>query len=152
MNRADRLKAEGEGRRGNTVGFALTVLQRRLASSPEAIWKSLERRRDRLEKRRQEMLRIANQDPDDQPLRQRLDFLLGRRDLDDDAIDDIEDLAGDELEELEEDVVDAATAAKTVAELETEIAILNDLAELARRVRFSGTRPQVDRAAHDPRG
>ena len=139
MNRADRLKAEGEGRRGNTVGFALTVLQRRLASSPEAIWKSLERRRDRLEKRRQEMLRIANQDPDDQPLRQRLDFLLGRRDLDDDAIDDIEDLAGDELEELEEDVVDAATAAKTVAELETEIKILNDLAELARRVRFSGT-------------
>src|SRR4249919_3887994 len=42
MNRADRLKAEGEGRRGNTVGFALTVLQRRLASSPEAILRSLE--------------------------------------------------------------------------------------------------------------
>jgi superfamily II DNA or RNA helicase len=139
MNRADRLKAEGEGRRGNQVGFALTVLQRRLASSPEAIWQSLVRRRDRLEKRRQEMLRIANADPEDQPLRQRLDFLLGRRDLDDEAIDDLEDLAGDELEELEEDVVDAATAAKTVAELETEIAILNDLAELARRVRFSGT-------------
>ena len=38
MNRAERLKAEGEGRRGNTVGFALTVLQRRLASSPEAIF------------------------------------------------------------------------------------------------------------------
>jgi len=37
MNRADKLKAQGEGRRGNTVGFALTVLQRRLASSPEAI-------------------------------------------------------------------------------------------------------------------
>ncbi|MDW8339815.1 MAG: DEAD/DEAH box helicase, partial [Thermoleophilia bacterium] len=51
MNRADRLKAEGEGRRGNVVGFALTVLQRRLASSPEAIYQSLRRRRERLETR-----------------------------------------------------------------------------------------------------
>lgn len=51
MNRADRLVAEGQGRRGNTVGFALTLLQRRLASSPEAIYQSLSRRRKRLEAR-----------------------------------------------------------------------------------------------------
>jgi hypothetical protein len=38
MNRAEKLKREGEGRRGNVVGFAPTVLQRRLASSPEAIY------------------------------------------------------------------------------------------------------------------
>jgi superfamily II DNA or RNA helicase len=138
MNRADRLKAEGEGRRGNTVGFALTVLQRRLASSPEAIWQSLVRRRDRLDKRRREMATIAAGLDEDKPLRARLDYLLGRKDLDDEAIDDIEDLDGEEVEELEEDVVDAATAARTVAELETEIAILADLAELARQVRFSG--------------
>ena len=138
MNRADRLKAEGEGRRGNTVGFALTVLQRRLASSPEAIWQSLVRRRDRLDKRRREMANIAAGIDEDQPLRTRLDFLLGRKDIDEDAIDDMEDLDGEEMEELEEDVVDAATAAKTVAELETEIVILTDLAELAQRVRFSG--------------
>ena len=49
MNRAQRLQAEGEGRRGTIVGFALTVLQRRLASSPEAIYQSLRRRRERLE-------------------------------------------------------------------------------------------------------
>jgi hypothetical protein len=55
MNRADRLKQEGD-RRGQTLGFALTVLQRRLASSPEAILRSLERRRRRLERRRQQML------------------------------------------------------------------------------------------------
>ena len=55
MNRADRLKQEGDNKRGFTVGFALTVLQRRLASSPEAILKSLERRHKRLEKRRHEM-------------------------------------------------------------------------------------------------
>lgn len=48
MGRADDLKRAGEGRRGNTVDFALTVLQRRLASSPEAILRSLERRHNRL--------------------------------------------------------------------------------------------------------
>ena len=37
MNRAAKL----DGKRRNTVGFALTVLQRRLASSPEAIYRSL---------------------------------------------------------------------------------------------------------------
>src|SRR5207249_7603022 len=47
FNRADHL--DNENRRG-TVGFALTILQRRLASSPEAIYKSLLRRRERLEK------------------------------------------------------------------------------------------------------
>ena len=130
----DQLKREGEGRRGNTVGFALTVLQRRLASSPEAILKSLERRKARLEKRRREML---GKGPGEQTFRQRIDVLLNK---DEQSIDeDLEDLSSDELETLEEDVVDAATSARTVAELEREIANLADLAELARRVRHSGT-------------
>ena len=51
FNRADAL--ENEGRKG-TIGFALTILQRRLASSPEAIYQSLRRRRERLEKRLRE--------------------------------------------------------------------------------------------------
>src|SRR5690606_26560416 len=46
FNRAEQL--DNGGRKG-TVGFALTVLQRRLASSPEAIYQSLQRRRKRLE-------------------------------------------------------------------------------------------------------
>ncbi len=136
MNRADRLKEAGEGRRGNTVGFALTVLQRRLASSPQAILRSLERRRARLERRRREV--SATPLAEDQPLRQRLDTLLGRAG-DDDIDDRIDDLVGEEREELEEDVVDAATAARTIAELDKEIAILGDLIELARRVRHAGT-------------
>src|SRR5690554_3028791 len=41
FNRAETLA--NEGRKG-TVGFALTILQRRLASSPEAIYQSLRRR------------------------------------------------------------------------------------------------------------
>ncbi len=51
MNRAEQLKKEGDGRRSAVVGFALTILQRRLASSPRAILRSLERRRDRLSAR-----------------------------------------------------------------------------------------------------
>ncbi len=51
FNRADQL--DNNGRRG-TIGFALTVLQRRLASSPEAIYQSLKRRKARLEDRLRE--------------------------------------------------------------------------------------------------
>ena len=51
FNRAEALL--NEGRKG-TVGFALTILQRRLASSPEAIYQSLRRRRERLERRLRE--------------------------------------------------------------------------------------------------
>ncbi len=133
MNRAEQLTKEGEGRRGNTVGFALTVLQRRLASSPEAILRSLERRRRRLEARRTEL-----QSPGTgSELERRLAQLLGRAErLDDDALDD---LTGEELETAEDAVVDAASAARTLAELDKEIAILGDLVELATRVRLSGT-------------
>jgi superfamily II DNA or RNA helicase len=132
MNRAERL----EKGRGNTVGFALTVLQRRLASSPEAILRSLERRRRRLERRRREIAFGAVL-TEDQPLRGRLDQLLGR--TSEDHIDDrLDELDGNELEELEEDVVDAATAARTIAELDVEIGVLADLEQLAHRVRHSG--------------
>src|SRR6266576_2612045 len=51
MNRADRV---GDNSRRNNVGFALQILQRRLASSPAAIHRSLERRRKRLEERLRE--------------------------------------------------------------------------------------------------
>lgn len=137
MNRADKLKQEGEGRRGNVVGFALTVLQRRLASSPEAIYHSLRRRRERLE------ARVAEE-------------RLGRRaaestiDLTEDLDappEDVDDLSDDELAELEEEVVDQASAAKTVAELESEIATLRRLEALAERVRNAGTDAKWTRMA-----
>ncbi|HEY9390791.1 MAG TPA: helicase-related protein, partial [Mycobacteriales bacterium] len=137
MNRAERLSASGDRRRGNTVGFALTVLQRRLASSPEAILRSLERRRTRLERRRREMARDASV-AEEKKLRQRLDELLGRN-TDGDVDDRLDDLAGEEREQVENDVVDAATAARTAAELDKEIAILADLVELAHRVRYSNS-------------
>ncbi|WP_343242480.1 MULTISPECIES: helicase-related protein [unclassified Streptomyces] len=127
MNRAERL----DGRRGNQVGFALTVLQRRLASSPEAIGKSLERRRRRLEARREELLAA------------KLDADLGigpagsvpAVSMDSpDLTGELDDLSGEELENLEEEVVDSASAALTIAELEQEIDSLRDLERLSIRV------------------
>ncbi len=52
FNRAEALQND---KRAGTVGFALTILQRRLASSPEAIYQSLRRRRERLESRLREL-------------------------------------------------------------------------------------------------
>ena len=55
----DRAAALANAGRAGTVGFALTILQRRLASSPEAIYRSLRRRRERLEGRRREFEVLA---------------------------------------------------------------------------------------------
>jgi superfamily II DNA or RNA helicase len=52
FNRAEALQND---KRAGTVGFALTILQRRMASSPEAIYQSLRRRHDRLDKRLREL-------------------------------------------------------------------------------------------------
>ena len=141
MTNADKLKEAGDFKRGATVGFALTVLQRRLASSPEAILKSLERRHKRLEKRRNE-LRYGNIASEDQNLAERLRDLLGKDPTESDLTDfgsDGDDLPGGEAEDAEAEIADAATAARTIAELDKELAILADLTELARRVRHLGT-------------
>jgi superfamily II DNA or RNA helicase len=131
MNRAERLKAAGEGSRGAIVGFALTGLQRRLASSPEAIYQSLSRRHRRLEKRvAEERMRRRGAELAAAKLRGGLHL------LDEDF--DLDDLPEGELEELEEELVDEASAAGTIAELEYEIATLADLEDLARQLRDSG--------------
>ena len=51
FNRIDELE---HGGRRSAIGFALTILQRRLASSPAAIYHSLRRRREKLETRLEE--------------------------------------------------------------------------------------------------
>ena len=105
MGRAEQLAAEGEGRRGNRVGFAVTVFQRRLASSPEAIFQSLTRRRRRLEDKASEVKaqQRASRSHREEPL------LVQLNDPDEDLDDDIEDLDGAEVEKLEEQLVDQAT-------------------------------------------
>ena len=130
FNRADQL--ENDGRKG-TVGFALTVLQRRLASSPEAIYGSIKRRRERLESRLREERLLAR---GSHAARLSLpDALPG---FDEDDWPDDEELPSEEQENLEEELVDQATAARTIEELEAEIGILTDLEKEALRVRNSG--------------
>jgi superfamily II DNA or RNA helicase len=141
MSRADRLKQHGDAKRGFTVGFALTVLQRRLASSPEAILKSLERRYARLKRRRDEMRYGTHAAEEvDRNLSARLRDLLGKDPTDANLGDviDSDDLPSGEAEDAESEIADAATAARTVAELDKELAILADLVEVTRRVRYSG--------------
>jgi superfamily II DNA/RNA helicase len=127
FNRADAL--ENNGRKG-TVGFALTILQRRLASSPEAIYQSIHRRRERLQKRLHEEESLR------QDLVAQIDF--GRTIDLEDWEDDFDDVPEDEREATEEEVVDQATAARTVAELQAEIEQLNQIEQLALKVKRSG--------------
>jgi len=123
MGKADQL----EGARRGSVGFALTALQRRLASSPEAIFQSLKRRRERLERRiREEKLGVRGQ----QALANLPDSLVPPEDDDDQT--------AEEQENLEEALVDQASAAQTIAELEQEVAILQKLQEQAAAVVASG--------------
>jgi superfamily II DNA or RNA helicase len=126
FNRADKL--ESEGRRG-TVGFALTMLQRRLASSPEAIFQSLRRRRERLEARLREERLLR---------RGTIAQLEGYgSDLTADDLEAIEESPADEQETKVEEIADQATAARTIAELEAEIQTLRRLEAQALDVRRS---------------
>ncbi|TXI55355.1 helicase-related protein [Mycolicibacter arupensis] len=120
MNRADRIG----GKRKNTVGFALTVLQRRLASSPEAIYRSLVRRTERLTRKKQQILdgSYVEKEPG-------IDL----------ASLDADDYNAEEIEDIEEELLDAATAAQTVEELDAELLELAELTRVAKSVRDSGT-------------
>ena len=121
FNRADQLSNE----RKNTVGFALTILQRRLASSPEAIFQSLHRRRERLENRLNE-----------EKLGKRAEDYRSSINYDADYDDD--DYSSEEIEREEENVADQASAARTIQELEAEIRTLKHLEKIANEVRLSG--------------
>ncbi|MDE0553615.1 MAG: helicase-related protein, partial [Candidatus Poribacteria bacterium] len=131
MNRADRIK----GQQGNRIGFALTILQRRLASSPEAIYRSIQRRRQRLEERLQEE-QHRKTDP-----QATLDIQVDNRlPTDAEQVDEFYDESpAEEVETTEEKVVARASAARTITELQAEIQTLKHLEGLAQRVRQSRT-------------
>ncbi|MXW42985.1 MAG: DUF3883 domain-containing protein [Acidimicrobiia bacterium] len=133
MDRASRMQEEGDRRRGIIFGFALAALQRRLASSPAAIYHSLRRRRDRLGEQASELRRLA---AGGSPVPV-TDLPRGVRfsDLEDFDFDNFDDV---ELEELEDHVIDASTAAATAEEIEAEVAELKGLVKLADVVRTSG--------------
>lgn len=132
MNRAERFADQEQQRRVN-VGFALMTLQRRLASSPEAILRSIVRRRERLEARlREERIALRGRSAT-----QRLKS-TGPDITEDDWDEMDEEAPAEEREEIEQQLTDNATAAQTIAELETEIAHLRELESLAKSVRNLG--------------
>ena len=123
FNRAEALQND---KRAGAVGFALTLLQRRLASSPEAMHQSLRRRRERLEGRLREASLQQRGAVPDSPT------------LDAEDAEDLEEAPFDELEAAEAAVLDQATAAGTLAELQAEIDTLRRLETLAAELRRSG--------------
>lgn len=123
MNRADR---GADGARRNSVGFALQILQRRLASSPAAIHRSLERRRKRMEERLREERGARGTS------------FFQTQTMPDLDLDDLEEAPEDEIEAAEEQLLDSATAAQTLTELEAEIEILRNLEARALQLKLSG--------------
>ena len=112
FNRAERLS----GNKKSSVGFAMTILQRRLASSPLAIYKSLERRTERLQK----ILRDKNFS---------YDF---------DAEEFDEEFPSNELELKENELSERVTASRTLVELHNEIETLQQLTNTAKKIFQSG--------------
>ena len=123
FNRADKLASD---KQRNNVGFALAMLQRRLASSPEAIYRTLSRRTKRLESVMEE-IRAGRQKGywQDAP-----DFF--------DEEDDIDDVDA-RMDEDAEEIVSRVTAARTLEDIRKEVAALHELTHQAAILRQSGT-------------
>ena len=130
FNRADAL---ANARRAGAIGFALTMLQRRLASSPEAIHRSLRRRRERLESRLRELEVVQRGGG------RALDAALAAPELDADEVENLDDAPEAEVEDAEARILDQATAARSIAELQAELDTLRSLEALALGVRRGGT-------------
>ncbi|MCR5834669.1 MAG: DUF3883 domain-containing protein [Selenomonadaceae bacterium] len=119
FNRVEHLK---DSNKKKSVGFAMTVLQRRLASSPEAIFKSLTRRTKRLE----EILRQSQSKFDSEIT------------FDDEDLEDCEEFPNADTEKTEEELSERVTAARNIAELKNEIQTLKDLTDKAQKVFRNG--------------
>ena len=118
----DRAEQIQHGGRRSAIGFALTILQRRLASSPAALYHSLQRRRQRLQ---------ARLDADD-PRAYRLPMPATLQD--EELLHSLDDLPDQQADELESQLLSHASAAQTRAELAAEIRTLQRLAAQARRI------------------
>jgi len=128
MGRAQAMQNGGDRRRGLAVGFALAALQRRLASSPEAIFQSLRRRKEKLTAQL-----LAAQKAGEIKEVQR----IGGRLSDPDGFD-ADDFDDEEFEKLEDEAIENAMTAESLEELEREITRLRLLESLAADVRASG--------------
>jgi superfamily II DNA or RNA helicase len=114
---------QASGRKKQSIALTRTVLQRRLASSANAIYESLRRR---LEKQARILEELQALPPSQRPVY--LERLRGRLADPEQDEDDLDDAARDEL-------TDAFTAAEELDGIRAEVAALRDLNEQARRVR-----------------
>jgi SNF2 family DNA or RNA helicase len=138
MKRAEGAMNNVESR---AVGFALTVLQRRLASSPYAIHHSLQRRLDKLEAFRAEMAQASSEGRSlvwtgrgfvDTAASRAVDVMA-------DAYADALDVAAGDVEDAEDTIViSPATAAQNLPELDHEIVELRHLVATASAVVAGG--------------
>ncbi len=128
MGRAQAMEQGGDRRRGLAVGFALAALQRRLASSPDAIFHSLRRRKEKLTA---QLLQAQKAGHLGEVQR------LGGRLADPDGFDS-DDFDAEEFEQLEDEAIENAMSAESLVELEREITELRVLEMLASDLRASG--------------
>jgi len=127
MNRVERFAA-GDNKKRNNVGFALQILQRRLASSPAAIYQSLKRRRERLENELAEArLSAKSRRPG-----------INEPAINPDMLGNIEEYGQEEVDELEDLISTGATTAETVEQLALEVETLKGLESMALGVLRSG--------------
>jgi len=128
MNKADRIVNEQKKR---NVGFALTSIQRRLASSPEAIFQTLRRRRLRLMNRvEEEQLRLRGI-----PVNGAATLVERPERI---AFEDEDEYSAEDLENYEEEFTTQSTTSQTISELEAECALLARLEEQAQAIVLSG--------------
>jgi superfamily II DNA or RNA helicase len=130
MNRAERLQKQER----NNLGFALTILQRRLASSPQAIYESLQRRRRFLEKdlqnRREHPEKYPRREPETAPssdlraVRVPFDLFAYDTEKEDDDFYDPDD----------EQNADYVVAERSIDEVEKEIETVDLLVAQAKKV------------------
>ena len=128
MNRVKRF-AEKDRNRRNNVGFALQILQRRLASSPAAIYHSLQRRRERLESELSKVRLCVRSGP----------LALNSALASEEDLGNIDEYSQDEVGDLEEKISTGATAAETLEQLNIEVETLKGLEAKAFGVLESGT-------------
>ncbi len=127
MNRVQRFAGEDEKKRNN-VGFALQILQRRLASSPAAIYQSLKRRKERLKNELSGARLVA-----------RGKTIFSQESCPGkDVLDNIDEYNEAYVEELEETISTTATTAETLEQLEIEVETLDSLEQQALRLLRSG--------------
>lgn len=112
------------GKNKRNVAFALTILQRRLASSVRAIRESLERRCKRLEE-----------------LYEKRQLLYEKIEYDEEYLEDLEEK---ERWEIEKELLEKLTSAETLEELREEIEKLHELVKLAKEVEKKGIETKLN--------